>query len=193
MATDPHPVTEQAAAARWNADARLIPWDDWGPVGRAAILDAFRDMHDAGREHERANPVDDRPWEPLNEGDPLNVGDEVRRDFGGVTTIAVVVRVDDDGDPWATERLLIGLLCHGTWYVRRAAPELPTEEDGVVLIPADGCEYITATVGGQKYRAREAIQLAPDHWHAAWRSDEGVLPYVIAERIDAGTWKVDDQ
>ena len=39
------------------------------------------------------------------------------------------------------------------------------------------------------YRAREAILFVPDHWHAAWRSDEGVLPYVISKRIDPDTWK----
>ena len=62
-----------------------------------------------------------RPWEPLNEGDPLNVGDEVRRENGGITTTAVVGRVDGDGGPWTAEGASIGILRYGTWYVRRAA------------------------------------------------------------------------
>lgn len=72
--------------------------------------------------------------------------------------------------------------------IRRPVQDLPTEP-GEVIVNNDGGEYITATVGGVTYRAREAILLEPDHWHAAWRSDEGVLPYVIAERINTGTWK----
>lgn len=75
-----------------------------------------------------------------------------------------------------------------TLTIRRPVQDVPTEP-GEVIVNNDGGEYITATVRGVTYRAREAILLAPDHWHAAWRSDEGVLPYVIAERIDAGTWK----
>ena len=97
----------------------------------------------------------------------------------------------DEGGDWRTKDGQ--WITHGegegiTLTIRRPVQDLPTEP-GTVLDPADGHEYITATVGGVTYRAREAILLEPDHWHAAWRSDEGVLPYVIAERIDPGTWK----
>ena len=71
----------------------------------------------------------------------------------------------------------------------RPAPVLPTKP-GAVIVPADGHEHITATVGGVTYHAREAILIGENQWHAAWRSDEGVLIYVTPERIDAGTWKV---
>ena len=70
----------------------------------------------------------------------------------------------------------------------RTAPALPTE-DGAVIIPADGHEYIVARVYNKTYRAREAVRHWAGGWHAAWRSDEGALPYVISERIDPGTWK----
>lgn len=186
-----HPLTEEAAAERWNADARLIPWDDWGPVGRAAILSAFRDMHDAGREHEQANLEDNRPWEPLN-GGPLRVGDEVRQDFRGVTHTAVVARVVRSGDPWTAEGAIIGLLCDGTWHVRRVVRELPTE-DGAVIVPNDGCEYITATDGGVEYRAREAVLTRGGVWQGAWRSADGFLTAMHPGQINPGTWKVDER
>ena len=81
-------------------------------------------------------PADNRPWEPLN-GGRVYVGDEVRQERAGITTTAVVGRVDDAGDPWTDARdpwtdggALIGLLRHGTWYVRRTipAPTPPAEE-----------------------------------------------------------------
>ena len=99
-------------------------------------------------------------------------------------------RRDGDGD-WCTAEG--GWLTDGegegiTLTIRRPVQDVPTEP-GTVLEPADGHEYITATAGGVTYRAREAILLDPDHWHAAWRSDEAVMPYIISERIDADTWK----
>ena len=183
-----HPLTKTAAAELWDTHAAdTVPWDDWHTVSRRALTAMLRAVFDAGREHERTNPEDDRPWEPLN--GPVRVGDEVRRELNGITTIAVVGDVDADGDPWTAEGGLIGLLKVGTWYVRRAVQDVPTEP-GEVIVNNDGHEYITATFGGEVYRAREAILLDPDHWHAAWRSDVGVLPYIISERIDPGTWKV---
>ena len=63
---------------------------------------------------------DARPWEPLNEGDPLNVGDEVKRVAFGATITAVVGRVDPEGDPWTAEDGFIGRRRHGAWHVRRS-------------------------------------------------------------------------
>ena len=64
-----------------------------------------------------------RPWEPLNEDDPLNVGDEVKRVAFGATITAVVGRVDPEGDPWTAEDGFIGRRSYGTWYVRPAGLE----------------------------------------------------------------------
>ena len=133
------------------------------------------------------NTPDTRPWEPLN-GRPPRVGDEVRQEWYGVTRSGTVGRVDGNGDPWTAERGFIGVLEYGTWYVRRPVQDLPTEP-GTVLEAADGHEYITATVGGVTYRAREAILIGENQWHAAWRSDEGVLVYVASEQVTTGTWK----
>ena len=137
---------------------------------------------------------DDRPWEPLNEGDPLNVGDEVRRDYGGVTITAVVASVDGGGDPWAAEGGFIGPLRYGTWYVRRTVQELPTEI-GTVIVPAEGHEYIEFRSFRSVWRANEAV-LGPDgRWHGVWRNDSarGAAGPISPEVITPGTWKVDDQ
>ena len=186
-----HPLTETAAVEMWDASPCPEGYEFRGmlTVEQDATLYAMRAAFDAGRKHERANAEDDRPWEPLNEWDPVRMGDEVRQELNGVTTIAVVGRVDGEGDPWTAEDRFIGVHDEGTWRVRRAVQQLPTE-DGAVIVPTDGHEYITATFAGEVYRAREAILRVPDHWHAAWRSDTSVMAYVISGWIDPGTWKV---
>lgn len=140
-------------------------------------------------------PADaDRPWEPLN--GPVRVGDEVRQERAGITTTAVVGRVDDGGDPWTDwgdpwtdGGALIGLLRHGTWYVRRAVQELPRKE-GTLIVPADGREFIEAEVWGKTYYASEAILLGERDWLGAWRSPHSVQVDVTSGQITPGTWKV---
>ena len=135
---------------------------------------------------------DDRPWEPLGEHDPLNVGDEVRRHLHDITTTAVVGRMDGDGGLWTAEGRFIGALVLGTWYVRRRVQELPTEA-GTVIVPADGHEYVEATMHGGTFRAREAIRSWAGGWYAAWRSGEQTAGLASSEDITPGTWKVADQ
>ena len=164
-------------------------------LGRKLMSMDVRDILRAGLNHPDARGLfaaeDDRPWEPLN--GPVRVGDEVRRDHGGTTSIAVVGRVDKSGDPWTAEGKLIGLLRYGTWYVRRHIQELPTEPDAVIE-RADGHKYITATVDGETYRAREAM-LSGERWHAVWRRDSGrgAISFVRSHEITPGTWQVDDR
>ena len=69
----------------------------------------------------------ERPWALLDEGDPVKAGDEVRQDLHGVTRPGVVAHVDEEGNPWTAEGILIGWRDLGTWYVRRPAQELSTE------------------------------------------------------------------
>lgn len=124
---------------------------------------------------------DDRPWEPLN--GPVRVGDEVRRGHSGLTVTAVVGSVDEDGDPWTAEGALIGVLNLGTWYVRRPVKELPTE-DGAVIVPEDGREYIETRAGKKPRR------LTWDAECYVWYDARGTH---LASDITPGTWKVDDQ
>ena len=136
---------------------------------------------------------DDRPWELLNGRRP-RVGEEIRRDRYGITSIAVVGRVDRTGDPWTAEGALIGMLSHGTWYVRRTVQELPTK-CGTVIVANDGHKFIKAEVDGIAHRAREAVLGANGWWYGAWRKAEGdgLLSAMFPEHISAPTWKVDDQ
>ena len=127
-------------------------------------------------------PTDPRPWEPLN-GRPVRVGDEVRREVNGLTTTAVVGRVDEDGDPWVADRGFIGVLSVGTWYRRRPVPELPTE-DGAVIVPADGHEYIETRAG------KKSRRLTWDAECFVWYDARGTH---LAGDITHGTWKVAGQ
>ena len=128
------------------------------------------------------------------------MGDEVRQELNGVTTIAVVGRVDGEGDPWTAEDRFIGVHDEGTWYVRRPSQELPTE-DGAVIVPAEGREFIEAEVAGQTFIAREAVVCQSDFGPAnvlegAWRRvDDGsrVGGQVSRDFITPGTWQVADQ
>ena len=65
---------------------------------------------------------DSRPWEPLAPGDPLNVGDEVRREWGGVSTRGTVGVQHSDLQVYTAERRHLGHRGVGTWYVRRRRP-----------------------------------------------------------------------
>ena len=156
------------------------------------ILRAALNHYDAPGLFADEDAADNRPWEPLNEGDSLRVGDKLRRDYFGTTTTAVVGRVDDDGAPWTAEGCSIGLPGVGTWYVRRAVQELPTEP-GAVIVPADGREYIEATMRGETVRAREATRSGSGGWYAAWRSGEQTSGLASSREITPGTWKVADQ
>lgn len=129
--------------------------------------------------------------------DDVRPGDHLTRtrvqERGGVTITTrregVAHHRDASGDWWTKDSAwLTDGEGRGALTIRRPVQDVPTEP-GTVLEAAEGHEYITATVGGVTYRAREAILLDPDHWHAAWRSDEGVMTHVTPEHLDAGTWK----
>ena len=189
-----HPLTETAAvelskkfapSVMFQMVASAVP-DDLTEYARAAF--------DAGREHERTNPEDARPWEPLNESDQVCVGDEVKWDYYGLTMTATVARVDKTGSLYTAAGLHVGVRSVGTWHVRRVAPELPTK-CGTVIVANDGHKFIKAEVDGIAHRAREAVLGANGWWYGAWRKAEGdgLLSAMFPEHISAPTWKVDDQ
>jgi len=164
---------------------------------RADTMDAWR-IVSAVLSHPDARGLfadeDDRPWEPLSKGDPLNVGDEVRQDVQGTTRTGIVGRVGGNGEVRTAEHGYIGVLDLGTWYVRRAVRELPKSGPSVI-VPADGHRDIEALLDGIVWSANEAV-LGPDNrWHGVWRSDSGwaVISSVAPEHITPDTWKVDDQ
>ena len=208
------PLTEYRAAELWDEHVPpSLNFQGWALGDRIVILAALRATFDAGQKYQDGLEDDtihsimqdvhrlrverdaaiDRPWEPLN-GGRVYVGDEVRRDHSGITSIAVVGRVDKHRDPWTAEGGLIGPLVYGTWYVRRPVQELPTKP-GTVIVPAEGHEYIEAEVGGIAHRAREAVLGANGWWYGAWRKAEGdgLLSAMFPEHISAPTWKVEGE
>lgn len=165
-----------------------------GAVASIANLvnSASRAAFDAGREHERSMPDGgSRPWEPLN--GPLYKGDEVRQEHKGVTSTAVVGRVDGEGDPWTAEDRFIGVvLGEGTWYVRRPVQELPTTP-GTPIVRADGHKYIEAEFSGAVWRTREAVLCGDGLWHGVWRAGRSAVGSASPEFITSGTWQEDNR
>ena len=74
----------------------------------------------------------------------------------------------------------------------RPAPALPTE-DGAVIVPADGHEFIEATICGETHYARAALRSWVGDWYAAWRAGERKCGLASSGEITPGTWKVADQ
>ena len=85
----------------------------------------------------------------------------------------------------------------GVTALRKANPYRPVQElptkPGTVIVPADGHEYITATVFGETWRTREAILSYSGNWNAVWRSGGHARVAVRAGNITPGTCQVDDQ
>ena len=164
---------------------------------RPLTLGMIRAILRAGLNHPDAPGLfageDARPWESLGESDQVCVGDEVKWDYYGLTMTATVACVDKTGSLYTAAGLHIGVRSVGTWYVRRAAaPALPTKP-GTVIVPADGHEYIEATIQGETFYTREAIRSRPGGWNAAWRSGERQGSVASPESITPGTWKVEGE
>lgn len=190
-------MVEAGASSAWEeVNPGILGWNSISERHKEGCRRDARAVLTAALNHPDAPGLfadeDDRPWEPLNEWDPVRVGDEVRQELNGVTTIAVVGRVDGEGDPWTAEDRFIGVHDEGTWYVRRAAQELPTE-DGAVIVPAEGHEFIEATICGETHYARAALRSWVGDWYAAWRAGERKCGLAASEDITPGTWKVADQ
>ena len=74
----------------------------------------------------------------------------------------------------------------------RPALTLPTE-DGAVIVPAEGHEFIEATICGETHYARAALRSWVGDWYAAWRAGERKCGLAASGDITPGTWKVADQ
>ena len=80
-----HPLTETAAAELSKKFMPGVAFQILASVSPEDLTEYARAAFDAGREHERTNPDDDHPWEPLN--GPARVGDKVRQELDGITNI----------------------------------------------------------------------------------------------------------
>ena len=200
--SDAHPVDAIRAAfdaGREHERAQARPTEKITDEMRRAAVSAYEDMAQVTRpeNHERclnaaltaALDAASRPWEPLS--GPVRVGDEVRQDRQGLTITAVVGRVDESGNPWTGDGTLIGLLRYGTWYVRRAIQELPTE-DGVEIVPAGGGPIGAAHPGGKFTTHHATYDSYLGSWVGVWRAASGrvTVSSVSPGDITPGTWKV---
>ena len=183
MSTTQHPLTETAAVELTMKFAPSVVFQMVASVVPDDLTEYARAAFDVGREHERDNPEGDRPWESLGESDQVCVGDEVKWDYYGLTMTATVARVDKTGSLYTAAGLHIGVRSVGAWYVRRAVQELPTE-DGAVIVPAEGREFIE-TRSGKKSR-----RLTWDAESYVWYDARGT--HLDADII-TGTWKVDEK
>lgn len=175
------------ATAPWTTKEipdTLSEWPNANVVAMRAALTAAADA---------INPEDARPWEPLN-GGPVRVGDKVRRDLNGITTIGVVGRVSGYGDPYSTEEAFIGRPGIGTWHVIRTAPELP-KTPTTIIVPNDGYEAIEATVGRTVCFTSEAMLGSDGRWYGVWRrhDDQRATSYIAREDVNPYTWKVEEK
>lgn len=120
------------------------------------------------------------------------------KEIGGVASTerreGIAHRRDGCGDWLTKDRAWItdAARTSFTLTIRRTVKELPTNP-GAVIIPADGHEYIEATMRGETVRAREATRSGAGGWYAAWRSGEQTSGLASSREITPGTWKVDDR
>ena len=181
-----HPLTETEAVELWEERCGYRFTDN--------TLAALRAAFDAGREHERTNPADDRPWEPLAPGDPLHAGDEVWRWWCGVSTRGTFDVQHPDSQVYTAERGHLGHRAIGTWYVRRAIQELPTE-DGVEIVPAGGGPIGAAHPGGKFTTHHATYDSYLGSWVGVWRAASGrvTVSSVSPGDITPGTWKLEGE
>ena len=137
---------------------------------------------------------DDRPWESLGESDQVCVGDEVKWDYYGLTMTATVARVDKTGSLYTAAGLHVGVRSVGTWHVRRAIQELPTE-DGVEIVPAGGGPIGAAHPGGKFTTHHATYDSYLGSWVGVWRAASGrvTVSSVSPGDITPGTWKVEGE
>lgn len=98
-------------------EAMIRDVESWGEIVGVDDLDLLRYALNHPDAPGLFADEDDRPWEPLGEDAPLNVGDEVRQEWHGLTCTAVVARVHEDGTPLTAENMFLGSRGVGTWRV----------------------------------------------------------------------------
>ena len=194
-------------------DRMIRDVETWGEIMGVDDVDLLRYILNHSDAPGLFTDEDDRSWEPLSDpnmeiiedarpGD-VRAGDHLTRTRVWETCGVVVTdsregiahHRDEDGEWYTKDGMWItnGEDEDTTLTIRRTVQELPTK-DGDGIIPNDGHKYITATVGGQTYRAREAM-LAEGRWRAVWRTADGqrVCYSVRREDITPDVWQVDDQ
>ena len=183
-----HPLTKERAAELWDTHAgNTVAWDDWYGGSQRALTSLLRAAYDAGGAEWKANA--EAAAERAERAEDRLV-DSVHVDEAALRVESAREQGWDDAVKWleSTTRLESAYALRAA-NPYRPAPALPTE-DGAVIIPAEGHEYIEARVYNKTYRAREAGRHWTGGWHAAWRSGPEVRGVVAPEDIAPGTWRV---
>ena len=191
-----HPAVEAVAREIYAHDAPSNDPQAWPPTP-TALADDYRGAAiaalTAALPH-LVSPDDPRPWEPLAPGDPLHAGDEVWRWWCGVSTRGTFDVQHPDSQVYTAERGHLGHRAIGTWYVRRAIQELPTE-DGVEIVPAGGGPIGAAHPGGKFTTHHATYDSYLGSWVGVWRAASGrvTVSSVSPGDITPGTWKVEGE
>ena len=202
-----HPLTEERAAELWDAHAGgTVPWDDWYGGSRRALTSLLRAAFDAGQKYQD-DLEDDTIRNIMQDVHRLRVerdaaiaraeraedrlSDSVHVDEAARRVEAAREQGWDEAAQHIYNKGWEGVAALRKANPHRPAPELPTE-DGAVIVPADGHDYIEARVYNKTYRAREAARHWTGGWHAAWRSGPEVRGVVAPEDITPGTWRTAD-
>ena len=191
-----HPAVEAVAREIYAHDAPSNDPQTWPPTP-TALADDYRGAAiaalTAALPH-LVSPDDPRPWEPLAPGDPLHAGDEVWRWWCGVSTRGTFDVQHPDSQVYTAERGHLGHRAIGTWYVRRAIQELPTE-DGVEIVPAGGGPIGAAHPGGKFTTHHATYDSYLGSWVGVWRAASGrvTVSSVSPGDITPGTWKVEGE
>ena len=77
--------------------------------------------------------------------------------------------------------------------IHRNHPTLPDDE-GTIIVPADGYEYIKAGDSYSTYRTQAATLSYEGYWVGVWRETNGINVYwaITPSSITPGTWKVEE-
>ena len=191
-----HPAVEAVAREIYAHDAPSNDPQAWPPTP-TALADDYRGAAiaalTAALPH-LVSPDDPRPWELLAPGDPLHAGDEVWRWWCGVSTRGTFDVQHPDSQVYTAERGHLGHRAIGTWYVRRAIQELPTE-DGVEIVPAGGGPIGAAHPGGKFTTHHATYDSYLGSWVGVWRAASGrvTVSSVSPGDITPGTWKVEGE
>lgn len=183
-----HPLTEERAAELWDTHVPLVlnfrVWT-WGD--RNGILAALRAAYNAGSAEWKANA--EAAAERAERAEDLLV-DSVHVDEAARRVEAARKQGWDDAADWSIHNINdIDAERIRAANPHQPAPTLPTE-DGAVIVPADGHEFITMTDAEGWAFDRLTYSAKHDRWYGM--TTRGAIAMCLAEQVTSGMWRVYD-
>ena len=182
-----HPLTKERAAELWDTHAgNTVAWDDWYGGSQRALTSLLRAAYDAGGAEWKANA--EAAAERAERAEDRLV-DSVHVDEAALRVESAREQGWDDAADWVKQREVWTDEELRAANPHRPAPALPTE-DGAVIVPAEGFEFIW--VEGGRYFDRLTYSSRTRRWYGvainggpAWAS----FWYGDPETITPGTWR----